>query len=275
MTPLSSAYLTRYLWLAAAAGLLMGLVIIFFWPELASWWPEDLPRIYSTLYFLIGTGQTGPDTIPLAIYGKLVMAGFVLAFMHPGHGKIPLVAWMLHNQPTSKQFFDWIVRSWILQCGFFVIIFWRIGFTQNLSHEVLLRFVAVFNYVCYFATLILGVLLVRDALCRRESADRPASNIRLPLIFALGFYLPSQVVWLLLGAREYDLTLTGWLLFVPTAVGMLLARLATGGVACLLRQQLGGVRCQRGWRYFALFNGVAVLAMVTNAFIRILWSLLH
>lgn len=265
---------TRYLWFAAGSGLLLGLVIVFFWPELASWWPEDLPRIYSILYFLIGMGQTSIDTLPLALYGKLLVAGFVLAFLHPGYSKIPLVAWMLHNQPSARQFFDWIVRSWVLQCGFFVIVFWRIGFTQNLSHEALLRFGAAFNYVCYFATLVLGVLLVRDALCWRKSAESPRSNIRLPLIFALSFYMPSQIVWLLLGAREYDLILTGWLLFVPVMIGVLLARLATGGIACLLHQWLGEVRCQKGWRYFALFNGMVVLVMVTNTFIHILLSLL-
>lgn len=43
--------------LSAAAGLLVGLSIIFFWPELASWWPAD-PRIYTALYNLIGLGQT-------------------------------------------------------------------------------------------------------------------------------------------------------------------------------------------------------------------------
>jgi len=220
-------------------------------------------------------GQTSINTLPLAMYGKLLVAGFVLAFLHPGYSKIPLVAWMLHNQPSARQFFDWIVRSWILQGGFFVIVFWRIGFTQNLSHEVLLRFVAAFNYVCYFATLVLGVLLVRDALCWRKSAEGPRSNIRLPLIFALSFYMPSQIVWLLLGAREHDLILTGWLLFVPTMIGVLLARLATGGIACLLHQWLGEARCQKGWRYFALFNGMAVLAMVTNTFIRILLSRLQ
>lgn len=275
MTDHNTTVSTRNLWLAAGSGLLLGLAIVFFWPELASWWPEDLPRIYSTLYFLIGMGQTSIDTLPLAMYGKLLVAGFVLAFLHPGYSKIPLFAWMLHNQPSARQFFDWIVRSWILQGGFIVIVFWRIGFTQNLSHEVLLRFVAAFNYVCYFATLVLGVLLVRDALCWRKSAEGPRSNIRLPLIFALSFYMPSQIVWLLLGAREHDLILTGWLLFVPTMIGVLLARLATGGIACLLHQWLGEARCQKGWRYFALFNGMAVLAMVTNTFIRILLSLLQ
>lgn len=275
MTDHNTTVSTRHLWLAAASGLLLGLALVCFWPELASWWPEDLPRIYSTLYFLIGMGQTSIDTLPLAMYGKLLVAGFVLAFLHPGYSKIPLVAWMLHNQPSVRQFFDWIVRSWILQGGFFVIVFWRIGFTQNLSHEVLLRFVAAFNYVCYFATLVLGVLLVRDALCWRKSAEGPRSNIRLPLIFALSFYMPSQIVWLLLGAREHDLILTGWLLFVPTMIGVLLARLATGGIACLLHQWLGEARCQKGGRYFALFNGMAVLVMVTNTFIRILLSLLQ
>ncbi|CAH5006363.1 SHV-163 [Klebsiella oxytoca] len=29
--------------LSAAAGLLVGLSLIYFWPELASWWPADLP----------------------------------------------------------------------------------------------------------------------------------------------------------------------------------------------------------------------------------------
>ncbi|QLO35810.1 hypothetical protein HV213_08195 [Klebsiella sp. RHBSTW-00484] len=276
MTVNHSAISMRFLWHSAAAGLLVGLTIIYFWPELASWWPEDLPRIYSISYRLIGLGQTGIETLPLAVYGKLLVAGFVLAFLHPGHSKMPIVAWMLHNQPSGRDFFGWIARSWILQCGFLIIIFWRIGFMRDLPTDTLLRFVSFFNYICYFATLMLGLTLVRDAWRLVKTPEMSLSNLRLPLIFALGFYLPSQVVWLLLNAIHDYHALLGWLLFAPVMIGILLARLATGGIACMIRHWVGEAGCQKWRAHFALFNGVVLLCIVTNTFVRIglshLWN---
>lgn len=120
MTVNHSAISTRFLWHSAAAGLLVDLTIIYFWPELASWWPGDLPRIYSTLYELIGLRQTDVESLPLAVYGRLLIAGFVLTFLHPGHGKMPIVAWMLHNQPSRRHFFSWIaclIHHWVGEAG--------------------------------------------------------------------------------------------------------------------------------------------------------------
>nr|WP_287858992.1 hypothetical protein [Klebsiella sp.] len=273
MTVNHSAISTRFLWHSAAAGLLVGLTIIYFWPELASWWPGDLPRIYSTLYRLIGLGQTGIETLPLAVYGQLLIAGFVLAFLHPGHSKMPIVAWMLHNQPSRRHFFSWIVRSWILQCGFLIIIFWRIGFMRDLPTDTLLRFVSIFNYICYLATLVLGLMLVRDAWRLVKTPEIPVSNLQLPLIFALAFYLPFHIVLLLHGARENDYVQLGWLLFVPVMVGVLLSRLVTGWIACLIRHWVGEAGCQKWRAHFALFNGVAILCMAINTAVRIVASL--
>lgn len=275
MTVNQSANAGYSLGFSAIAGLLVGLSIVYFWPELASWWPAELPRIHSALYHPIGLGQSSVESIPFAVYGQLLIAGFVLAFLHPGHSKMPIVAWILHNQPSRRHFFSWIVRSWILQCGFFIIIFWRIGFMRDLPVDMLLRFVSIFNYICYFATLVLGLTLARDAWRLVKTPEIPVSNLQIPLIFALGFYLPSQVVWLLLSASEYDHVLLGWLLFVPVMVGVLLSRLATGGIACLIRHMVGDTWGLKWRAHFALFNGVAILCMAINTAVRIVSSLLN
>lgn len=261
--------------LSAAAGLLVGLSIVYFWPELASWWPAGLPRIHNALYQLIGQGQSSVESVPFAVYGQLLIAGFVLAFLHPGHSKMPIVAWMLHNQPSRRHFLSWIVRSWILQCGFLIIIFCYMGFIDAVSVHALLRFTSFFNYVCYFATLILGLTLVRDAWQRVKTPEIALSNLQMPLILALGFYLPFQIVLLLHGACENDYIQLGWLLFVPVMLGILLSRLATGAIACLIRQMVGYSRCQKWCAHFALFNGVAILCMAINTAVRIVSSLLN
>ncbi|WP_142475434.1 hypothetical protein [Klebsiella oxytoca] len=227
------------------------------------------------MYNLISLRQTGWESVPFAVHGQLLIAGFVLVFFHPGHGKMPLVAWMLHNHPTRRHFFVWIVRNWRPQCGFFIIIFWRVGFMQDIPRDTLLRFISIFNYICYFATLILGLTLVHDAWRLVKTPEIPISNLRLPLIFALGFYLPFQIVLLLHGASENDYVPLGWLLFAPVMVGILLSRLATGGIACLIRRLVGEAGGQKWRAHFALFNGVAILCMAINTAVRIVSSLLN
>ena len=260
--------------LSAAAGLLVGLSIIFFWPELASWWPAELPRIYTALYNLIGLGQPSVESVPVAVYGQLLIAGFILAFLHPGYSKMPIVAWMLHNQPSRRDFFSWIVRSWILQCGFLMTLFWQVGFMRYLQGDTLLRFVSVFNFICYFATLVLGLTLVRDAWRLVKTPEIPVSNLRLPLIFALGFYLPFQIVLLLHGARENDFVQLGWLLFAPAMLGILLSRLVTGGIACFIHHLIGDADCPKWRAHSALFNGAAILCMAINTTVRIVVNLM-
>ncbi len=150
--------------------------------------------------------------------------GLRAGLCHPGHSKLPIVARAVHNQPSPREMVDWILRSWVLQFGFLVIIFWRFAFMGKLSSDRLMQIVGIFNDVCYLATLVLAGILLRDGWRDFQGVAAPAGNIRIPLIFALSFYLPFQLVWILLSAQQYELPLWGWLLLIPAMVGVLLAR---------------------------------------------------
>ncbi len=64
------------------------------------------------------------------------------------------------------------------------------------------------------------------------------------------------------------LPLWGWLLLVPAMVGVLLARLATVGIALCFRRWLGPQGCLRWRGPLALFSGLTVLCIGGNAVIR-------
>ncbi|STT84607.1 Uncharacterised protein [Klebsiella pneumoniae] len=128
---------------AGAAGLLAGLAFVFWFPALASWWPSDLVRVYHAMPYVMRFGggecrgySAGGLRHPNAV-------GFVLAFCHPGHSKLPIVAWAVHNQPSPREMVDWILRSWVLQFGFLVIIFWRFAFMGKLSSDRLMQIVGI------------------------------------------------------------------------------------------------------------------------------------
>lgn len=163
---------------------------------------------------------------------------------------------------------DWILRSWALQFGFLVIIFWRFAFMSKLSSDRLMQIAGICNDVCYLATLVLAAILLRDGWRGVKGVAAPAGNIRIPLIVALSFYLPFQLVWILLSAQQYELPLWGWLLLVPAMVGVLLARLATVGIALCFRCWLGPQGCLRWRGPLALFSGLTVLCIGGNAVIR-------
>ena len=148
---------------AGAAGLLAGLAIVYWFPALASWWPSDLVRVYHAMSYVMGFGVSRIGDIPLVAYATLTLSGFVMAFCHPGHSKLPIVAWAVHNQPSPREMVDWILRSWVLQFGFLVIIFWRFAFMGKLTSYRLMQFVGIFNDVCYLATLVLAGILLRDS----------------------------------------------------------------------------------------------------------------
>lgn len=99
---------------AGAAGLLAGLALVFWFPALASWWPSDLVRVYHAMPYVMRFGVASVADIPLVAYATLTLSGFVLAFCHPGHSKLPIVAWAVHNQPSPREMVDWILRSWVL-----------------------------------------------------------------------------------------------------------------------------------------------------------------
>ncbi len=104
----------------------------------------------------------------------LTLSGFVLAFCHPGHSKLPIVAQAVHNQPSPREMVDWILRSWVLQFGFLVIIFWRFAFMGKLSSDRLMQIVGIFNDVCYLATLVLAGILLRDGWRDFQGVAAPA-----------------------------------------------------------------------------------------------------
>lgn len=137
--------------------------------------------------YVMRFGVASVADIPLVAYATLTLSGFVLAFCHPGHSKLPIVARAVHNQPSPREMVDWILRSWVLQFGFLVIIFWRFAFMGKLSSDRLMQIVGIFNDVCYLATLVLAGILLRDGWRDFQGVAAPAGNIRIPLIFALSF----------------------------------------------------------------------------------------
>ena len=65
---------------------------IVFWFPAASWWPSDLVRVYHAMPYVMRFGVASVADIPLVAYATLTLSGFVLAFCHPGHSKLPIVA---------------------------------------------------------------------------------------------------------------------------------------------------------------------------------------
>lgn len=84
---------------AGAAGLLAGLAIVFWFPVTASWWPSDLVRVYHAMPYVMRFGVASVADIPLVAYATLTLSGFVLAFCHPGHSKLPIVAGLCITSP--------------------------------------------------------------------------------------------------------------------------------------------------------------------------------
>ena len=194
--------------------------------------------------------------------------GLRAGLCHPGHSKLPIVAWAVHNQPSPREMVDWILRSWVLQFGFLVIIFWRFAFMGKLSSDRLMQIVGIFNDVCYLATLVLAGILLRDGWRDFQGVAAPAGNIRIPLIFALSFICRFSWYGFYSSAQQYELPLWGWLLLVPAMVGVLLARPATVGIALCFRRWLGTQGCLRWRGPLALFSGLTVLCIGGNAVIR-------
>ena len=108
---------------AGAAGLLAGLAIVFWFPALASWWPSDLVRVYHAMPYVMRFGVASVADIPLVAYATLTLSGFVLAFCHPGHSKLPIVAWAVHNQPSPREIIVICFRSKVKTLSFFYFIF--------------------------------------------------------------------------------------------------------------------------------------------------------
>lgn len=108
---------------ADAAGLPAGLAIAYRSPALASWWPSDLVRVYRTMSYVMGFRVSRIGDISLMACATLTLSGSVIASCRPGHSKLSIAAWAVHNQPSPREMVDWVLRSWVLQFGFLVVIF--------------------------------------------------------------------------------------------------------------------------------------------------------
>lgn len=249
-------------WFGGIVGLAVGLTMLYYWSEWTHWWPGNLPEEMSP-YMTVKDIDLAE--IPLAVYGKLVLFGFLLIFLFPNYGKLPIAALMLHNQPSGRTFFNWILRAWVLKCGLLVTVFCNVLFLHYVSNTTLSMYSFILQHVSILASVVLGGLLVRDAWRLAGSPDAPLSNLRLPVVLILGFQLFWPVQITLLTARGFDLMPEGWCITAALMVGVLLAFLLTAVLAWGVRRMLGDENC-RAWRgQFALFNGVVILSVTGKA----------
>ena len=243
-------------WFAGLAGLAVGLTMLYFWPAWARWWPGGL---YQEMLSYATVGWLQLEDISPLIYAKLVLIGFLLVFLHPGYGKLPIVAWMLHNQPSGGTFFSWILRAWGLKCGMLVLLFCNLFFLRYVPSSALNLYSTFIYYASILASIAVGVLLVRDAWRLAQSPDAPLSNLGQSVVLTLSFQLTWPAQFTLISARDSDLMPVGWCITAALMVGVLLAMLVTAGLAWGVRGMLGDENC-RAWRgRFALFNGIVIL----------------
>lgn len=249
-------------WFGGIVGLAVGLTMLYYWSEWTHWWPGNLPEEMSP-YMTVKDIDLAE--IPLAVYGKLVLFGFLLIFLFPNYGKLPIAALMLHNQPSGRTFFNWILRAWVLKCGLLVTVFCNVLFLHYVSNTTLSMYSFILQHVSILASVVLGGLLVHDAWRLAGSPDALLSNLRLPVVLILGFQLFWPVQITLLTARGFDLMPEGWCITAALMVGVLLAFLLTAVLAWGVRRMLGDENC-RAWRgQFALFNGVVILSVTGKA----------
>lgn len=245
-------------WLGGFFGLAVGLAILYYWKMWVHWWPGDLRDEISPY---ITVKDIVLAEIPLTVYGKLVLFGFLLVFLFPGYGKLPIAAWMLHNQPSGKAFFSEILRAWGVKWGLLVLVFCNLFFLRYVPSTALSLYSFILQHVSILASVVLGGLLVRDAWRLARAPDASLSNLRLPVVMILGFQLFWPVQITLLTARGFDLMPEGWCITAALMVGVLLAFLLTAGLTWAVCRMLGDENC-RAWRgQFALFNGIVILCV--------------
>lgn len=245
-------------WFGGIVGLAVGLTMLYYWSEWTHWWPGNLPEEMSP-YMLVKGIDLGE--VPLHAYGKLLLFGFLLVFLFPGYGKLPIAAWMLHNQPSGGTFFNWILRAWGVKCGVLVLVFCNLFFLRYVPSTALSLYSFILQHVSILASVVLGGLLVGDACRLARSADAPLSDLRLLMVLILGFQLhwPMQIT--LLNARNFDSLPAGWAITAALMIGVLLAFLLTAILAWGVCRMLGDENC-RAWRgQFALFNGMIILCV--------------
>lgn len=245
-------------WFGGIIGLAVGLVILYYWQTWIRWWPGNISEEMSP-YMLVKGIDLGE--VPLQAYGKLVLFGFLLVFLFPGYGKLPITAWMLHNQPSGGTFFNWILRAWGFKCGVLVLVFCNLFFLRYVPSPTLSLYSFILQHVSILASVVLGGVLIRDTWRLAQTPDAPLGDLRLLMVLILGFKLHWPVQITLLNARNFDFLPEGWGITAALMVGILLAFLLTAVLAWGVRRMLGDENC-RAWRgQFALFNGIVILCV--------------
>ncbi len=254
-----STKLSRFPWMAGIAGLLVGLAIVWFWRDFANWWAIEPYR--SGLTYAMMWGDIGWDLVSPVVFGQLVIVGFLHTLMLPGQGKLPIFACLLHNQPQNRTFFSWILRAWGLKCGMLAVVFCNVLFLKYVSFTTLNLYISIINGIGYLITILLALLLVRDAWRLSRSSSTSLSQLRLPLVLVLGFQFPWYAVFALHSAREYEHMLLGWSMVAAMMTGILLAYLVTAWLALVVRNMLGEAACQARRGQFALFSAMVMLCV--------------
>lgn len=254
-----SAKSARFSWIAGFAGLLVGLAIVYYWRDFARWW--EINAFKAGRSYAMSWGQLDWQMVsPLAFF-QLGIVGFLSTLMLPGHGKLPIIACLLHNQPPIKPFFSWIMRGWVLKCGVLVIVFSNVLFLKYVSISALNLYISIISCVGYLCSIIMALLLIRDAWHLAHSPTASQKDLHIPLVLILGFQLPGYAVLALQNAIEHEHMLLGLSMAAAIMVGVLLAYLVIAGMAVVVRKTLGDeiFRVRRG--QFALFNGMVILCV--------------
>lgn len=256
-------------WIAGVLGFVVGLAILYFSQELPGyWWPEDIPEKMSPY-------MMKPDIniwdIPVQVYAELVLVGFLIMCLFPGHGKFSLAIWMLHNQPSGRKVVREILRAWGLQCGILIVVFCNLFFLGVVENTTLYLYIFILQHVSIIAEAMLCVMLVRDALRLAKTTSPQLADLRKTVVLILGFQTIFPVRDMLIFGRQINMLL-GWSIAAALLIGVLLALLLVAGLTTGIRHLIGEKNCQ-AWRgQFALFNGVITACVLGRVIVNVVFS---
>lgn len=240
----------NHLWSGGIAGLIVGGVILYFLNEWGSWLPDiTFKKILICLSRETMEQRTYPE---LKIYIGLIFSSFLIVLLHPGYAKASIAGWILHNEPSAKNCFRYIVCALILNCILQYI----------LSCYVTLSAIHTIKHILYIMTLLAtGGMLLYDAWQQSQLNDTTLNQLRLAVLITIALQAIWPVNLLIFSAQTYDNMAMGLSIAAALMLGALLAFLATAGLTCLVRLLLGKKNL-RAWRpQFALFNGIIILCV--------------